>query len=87
MKQTTATLHKQRHLIIRIVLYLPHLLKTLHSVRLRFSLRKETMYPKKDYFSFISIETTHNTTVSWRKNNTAADIVANLLIFCCILDH
>ena len=25
-----------------------------------FSLRKETMYPKKDYFSFIFIETTHN---------------------------
>ena len=25
-----------------------------------FSLRKETMYPKRDYFSFISIETTHN---------------------------
>ena len=25
-----------------------------------FSLKKETMYPKRDYFSFISIETTHN---------------------------
>ena len=25
-----------------------------------FSLRKETMYPKSDYFSFISIETTQN---------------------------
>ena len=25
-----------------------------------FSLRKETVYPKRDYFSFISIETTHN---------------------------
>ena len=25
-----------------------------------FSLRNETMYPKTDYFSLISIETTHN---------------------------
>ena len=50
-----------------------------------FSLRKETMYPKKDYFSFISIETTHISMVSWRKNNTAAHDVANLLIFYCIL--
>ena len=25
-----------------------------------FSSRKETMYPRKDYFSFISIETTHD---------------------------
>ena len=25
------------------------------------SLRKETMYPKRDYYSFISVETTHNT--------------------------
>ena len=41
----------------------------------------ETMYPKKDYFSFISIST-----VFRRKNNTAANKVASLLIFHCILD-
>ena len=46
-----------------------------------FSLRKETMYPKRDHFSFTSIST-----VSRRKNNTAADKVASLLIFHCILD-
>ena len=46
------------------------------------------MYPKRDYFSFISIETTHNIpTVSWRNNKTAADDVsANLLIFHFIID-
>ena len=51
-----------------------------------FLLRKEMMYPKKDCFSFISIETTHNIDVILRKNNTAADDVANLPIFHFILD-
>ena len=40
------------------------------------------MYPKKDCFSFISIEMTHNI-----ENNTAADDVANLPIFHFILDR
>ena len=39
------------------------------------------MYPKKDCFSFISIEMTHNI-----ENNTAADD-ANLPIFHFILDR
>ena len=46
-----------------------------------FLLRKEMMYPKKDCFSFISIEMTHNI-----ENNTAADDVANWPIFHFILD-
>ena len=48
---------------------------------LGFSLRKETIYPKRDHSSFISIST-----VSRRKNNMAADKVASLLIFPSILD-
>ena len=47
-----------------------------------FLLRKEMMYPKKDCFSFISIEMTHNI-----ENNSAADDVANLPIFHFILDR
>ena len=44
------------------------------------------MYPKKDYFSFIFIEMTHNIDIILgKKNYTAADNVASLLIFHCIL--
>ena len=49
---------------------------------LGFFVEKRKLYPKRDYFSFISIST-----VSRRKNNTAADnLFASLLIFHCILD-
>ena len=44
------------------------------------------MYPKKDCFSFISIETTHNVDGILEKDYTASDDVANLLIFLCIQD-
>ena len=44
------------------------------------------MYPKKDYFSFIFIEMTHNIDIILgKKNYTAADNDASLLIFHCIL--
>ena len=46
------------------------------------------MYPKRDYFSFISTETTHNIDgiTHGERNNTAADKVASLLMFHCILE-
>ena len=43
------------------------------------------MYPKNDYFSFISIETAHDIDGSRRKNNTAANNAASSLSFNCIL--
>ena len=46
------------------------------------------MYPNKDSFSSISIETTHNVDSILEKEwNTAADSVESLLIFHCILDN
>ena len=43
------------------------------------------MYPKNDYFSFISIETAHNIDGSRIKNNAAANNAASSLSFNYIL--
>ena len=46
------------------------------------------MYPKKDGFSSVLIETTHSVdSILEKELNTAADRVESLLIFHCILDN
>ena len=56
-----------------------------------FSLRNETMYPKTDYFSLISIETTHNIDGIRigrdRAGGGAGGALAPLLFWLLMLEH